>query len=201
MENTLIIFIKNPRLGKVKTRLAATLGKEKALEIYLKLLSHTRLVALATKAERNLFYSDYIDNKDEWDNELFIKHLQDQNPDLGHKMFSAFMLLKSLGKKKVMIIGSDCLELTPDISNSSFKLLDENDAIIGPATDGGYYSVGFNLEKLDEKVLIQTFLNKKWSHNNVCLEATNGFEAQSVSFALLPTLSDVDVADDVLGIL
>jgi rSAM/selenodomain-associated transferase 1 len=201
LENTLIIFIKNPGLGKAKTRLAATLGKEKAFEIYLKLLSHTREVALATHAERNLFYSDFIDTEDDWNNESFIKHLQDQNTDLGKKMFSAFLLLKSLGKKKVVIIGSDCLELTADVSNSAFKLLEEKDAIIGPAKDGGYYSIGFNFEKLGEKVLKQVFLNKKWSHSNVFLEAKNSFKANEVSYALLPTLSDVDVVEDVLGIM
>jgi rSAM/selenodomain-associated transferase 1 len=204
LENTLIIFIKNPRLGKVKTRLAATLGKEKALEIYHKLLLHTREVAIETNAERNLFYSDFINNEDDWYNQSFIKHLQHQNPDLGQKMFSAFTQLKALGKKKVVIIGSDCLELTSDISNSAFKLLDEKDAIIGPAKDGGYYSMGFNFEKLGHKaenILKQTFLNKKWSHPNVSLEAMSAFDAHGVSFALLPTLSDVDVEEDVLGMM
>ena len=188
-------------MGKAKTRLATTLGKEKAFEIYLKLLSHTREVALATLAERNLFYSDFIDTEDDWNNKSFIKHLQEQNTDLGKKMFSAFLLLKSLGKKKVVIIGSDCLELTADVSNSAFKLLEEKDAIIGPAKDGGYYSIGFNFEKLGEKVLKQVFLNKKWSHSNVFLEAKNSFKANEVSYALLPTLSDVDVVEDVLGIM
>jgi glycosyltransferase A (GT-A) superfamily protein (DUF2064 family) len=178
LENALIIFIKNPGLGKAKTRLAATLGKEKALEIYLKLLEHTREIAL--------------------------KHIQDQNPDLGQKMFSAFMLLKSLGKKKVVIIGSDCLELTSAISNKAFELLEEKDTIIGPAKDGGYYSIGFNFERLGlkaENLLKQTFLNKAWSHANVCIEAKNGFDSNGISYATLPTLSDVDVAEDVLGLL
>jgi rSAM/selenodomain-associated transferase 1 len=201
LENALIIFIKNPGLGKAKTRLAATLGKEKALEIYLKLLEHTREIALTTKAESNLFYSDYIDNHDEWSNDHFIKHIQDQNQDLGQKMFSAFMLLKSLGKKKVVIIGSDCLELTSAISNKAFELLEEKNAIMGPAKDGGYYSIGFNFEKLGDDVLKEIFLNKKWSHTNVCSEAKNGFNTNGISYATLPTLSDVDVAEDVHGLI
>jgi uncharacterized protein len=201
LENALIIFIKNPGLGKAKTRLAATLGKEKALEIYLKLLEYTRVVAIETSAERHLFYSDFINNQDEWPNELFHKHIQDQSPDLGQKMYSAFMLLKSLGIKKAVIIGSDSLELTPEISNKAFELLEENDAIIGPAKDGGYYSIGFNFGQLGtnaDKLLQKVFLHKTWSHNAVFLEAKEALEGLLVDYSLMPTLSDVDVEEDIL---
>ena len=104
MENALIIFIKNPQLGKAKTRLAATLGKEKALEIYLFLLAHTRQVAEACNTEKHLYYSEFIDEQDDWSNNIFQKHLQDQNPDLGQKMNKAFSDLATFNKLNLGLV-------------------------------------------------------------------------------------------------
>jgi rSAM/selenodomain-associated transferase 1 len=202
LENALLIFIKNPQLGKAKTRLAATIGKEKALEVYLLLLDHTRKVAMTSDAQKHLYYSEFIDDQDDWSNDTFVKHLQDQNPDLGQKMYTAFSELAKSGVKKALIIGSDCLELTPEIVNSAFKTLDQKDAIIGPAKDGGYYSMGFNFQKIEmEAVLKKAFLGKKWSHDHVLKEAKEALESFSVDYALLPTLSDVDVEADVAHLL
>ncbi|HXH99480.1 MAG TPA: hypothetical protein VNI52_04375 [Sphingobacteriaceae bacterium] len=85
MSNALIIFIRNPIPGKVKTRLALTLGDANALHIYKQLLKHTHKISLAVGAERFLFYDEYIDRADEWENEHFNKQLQSGN-DLGEKM-------------------------------------------------------------------------------------------------------------------
>lgn len=80
----LIIFIKNPELGKVKTRLAATLGPEKALTIYNQLLHHTREITENLPLPLALYYSDFIPTADEWDSHVFRKHLQ-TGSDLGEK--------------------------------------------------------------------------------------------------------------------
>ncbi|MCI5081251.1 MAG: glycosyltransferase, partial [Saprospiraceae bacterium] len=73
----LIIFIKNPELGKVKTRLAETVGDEKALDIYKALLGHTRDVALQINADRMLYYSEYApEEEDGWSEEDFQKYIQ-----------------------------------------------------------------------------------------------------------------------------
>ncbi len=87
MKNALIIFIKNPQLGRVKTRLAQTVGNETALSIYQQLLSITRTVTLSLSGTvaLHLFYSDFINHSDEFDNQWFIKHLQVGN-DLGERM-------------------------------------------------------------------------------------------------------------------
>jgi rSAM/selenodomain-associated transferase 1 len=202
LENALLIFIKNPKLGKSKTRLAATIGKEKALEIYLLLLDHTRKIALASDAEKHLYYSEFMEDQDDWSNDTFIKHLQDRNPDLGQKMYTSFSELAKSGVKKALIIGSDCLELTSEIVNTAFKILDQKDAVIGPAKDGGYYSIGFNFQKIEtEAVLKKVFLGKKWSHESVLKEAKEALESFSIEHALLPTLSDVDVEADIAHLL
>ena len=109
----LIIFIKNAEKGKVKTRLASTLGDDMALKIYYALLHHTRKVVQALPVNRLLFYSRFIHEGDDWPASDFQKHLQEGN-DLGERMVNAFALAFQ-HYQKVIIIGSDCASLTPAI--------------------------------------------------------------------------------------
>src|SRR5688572_652040 len=103
-ENALLIFVRNPELGKVKTRLAATIGNEKALKIYEELLRHTRQISEKLPVQKLLFYADEINLNDNWQPENFQKFLQPAG-DLGSKMQAAFETAFSAGAKKVIIIG------------------------------------------------------------------------------------------------
>lgn len=200
-KDALIIFIKNPQLGKVKTRLAATLGNERALEIYHILMQHTMLTTKALDAQKYVFYSDFIDANDIWDNEVFQKNIQFQTQDLGLKMASAFKHTVLQNHKKVLIIGSDCLELTPQVIEKAYMQLSHNEVVIGPAYDGGYYLIGFNFERIGNQcdaVFEQLFLNKEWSHDRVCEEAINTCIGMNFNYYLLPTLTDVDEEKDYL---
>lgn len=188
-DKALIIFIKNPEAGKVKTRLAKDVGKKNALEIYKKLLEHTRNIASAVNASRLLFYDERIFLKDDWTEELFLKFVQTGH-HLGEKMLTAFKKAFSLGNKRVVIIGSDCMELTEDTIKQAFEQLKSNDFVLGPAKDGGYYLLGMKF--LEEKL----FLNKNWSTQNVAKDTLNDiFDLQKSCF-LLAELSDVDTVDD-----
>lgn len=200
--NALIIFIKNPELGKAKTRLAATIGDKKALKVYKYLLRHTRKNAEKINTKRILFYSKFIDTNDEWKEVFFQKELQHPSPNLGDKMYDAFKKVHGQGVEKALIIGSDCFDLTPEILEQGFKILNNNEATIGKAFDGGYYTVGLNLKMLSKRVdtvLKALFLNKNWSHDDVALEAQQAFERNNLSYALLPTLSDIDNESDLKG--
>lgn len=202
--NAIIIFVKNPELGKVKTRLAATIGPEKALAIYKYLMQHTREVTSQTEADKYLFYSNKIEESDEWSNLVFHKLVQDESVDLGQKMFTAFAHLLNKGYEKVLIVGSDCLELSPEIISTAWEHLEDNSAVIGPAEDGGYYAIGFRFEKenaCDTQTLEKVFLGKQWSHHAVFDEACDALKQQQKRYALLPTLNDVDEEDDVKSIL
>jgi len=199
--NALIIFIKNPELGKVKTRLAATLGNEKALEIYHVLMAHTQKITKELAFEKYLYYSDFVDNADIWANDIYHKSIQIQGQDLGLKMAMAFKNALQLKYSKVVIIGCDCLELTNEIINEAYSQLIDNEVVIGPAFDGGYYLIGFDFQKIGkryEEVLKQVFLEKQWSHGNVCSEALISFEQLKLKIAKLPTLTDVDEEKDFL---
>lgn len=200
-ENALIIFIKNPQIGKVKTRLAATIGNEKALEVYQHLLKHTRNITENLEAEKYVFYSDFIDETDEWKNEVYQKKIQSSEPDLGVKMWSAFCEMKEKKHEKVLIIGSDCLELTKEILENCFIQLIDNEVVIGKATDGGYYLIGFDFRKIgirSEEVLNEIFLGKQWSHADVAKEAIESFRKLNLTFAEMPTLNDIDEEKDLL---
>ena len=184
----LLLFVRNPEKGKVKTRLAQDLGDDKALEIYLELLNITRAVAVTVPAERFLFYSNFIPQSDDWPEVQFQKHLQ-ANGDLGSRMEAAFQLALEAHQKAV-IIGSDCPELSPAIIEQAFAQLDDFDAVLGPANDGGYYLLGL------KTVIPDVFREMVWSTELVLAETLARLDAAGKSYALLPELSDVDHVED-----
>ena len=192
MKTALIIFVRKPELGKVKTRLAATLGDDKALEIYKELLQHTNSVALKTTADRFVFYYNQIDTDDIWAQNNFIKKLQ-ADADLGIKMSNAFSQVFEEEYEKVVIIGSDCFELTSAIISDAFEQLNENDVVIGPANDGGYYLLGM------KKLYPKFFENKQWSTVDVYQQTIADFEKEHIKYHVLVTLRDVDTEEDWLA--
>lgn len=184
----LLIFIKNPEKGKVKTRLAATVGDERALKIYRALLKYTRNLALEVASERYLFYSRFIEENDEWSGRQFHKKLQ-EGKDLGERMYRAFeWTLERHGK--AVIIGSDCATLTPAIVEEAFRRLDDHDCVIGPATDGGYYLLGLR------ETRPELFRDIPWSTDQVRSLTIERIEALGQTYFLLPELSDIDRAED-----
>jgi rSAM/selenodomain-associated transferase 1 len=201
--DAIIIFIKNPQLGKVKTRLAATVGNVRALEIYHILMQHTNVITMTlTNVEKYLFYSNFIDKKDIWENTEFHKFVQFAGQDLGLKMASAFLVTYQKKHAKVLIIGSDCLELNQGVITEAYRQLSENEVVIGPASDGGYYLIGFNFDligEVSEEVLKIMFWNREWSHERVGQEAIESCEKMRLSYTILPTLTDVDEEKDYLN--
>lgn len=188
-KNAILLFTKNPELGKVKTRLAKTIGNERALEIYKKLLTHTQSIASPIDADKFVFYSDSINNDDQWSATDYYKKLQ-FNGDLGQRMAAAFEEVFSLGYQSVCIIGSDCFELTSAIISDAFSKLENHDVVIGPTYDGGYYLLGMKL--LHEPL----FQNKNWSTDTVFSDTINDFEKLAVTAYHLEKLSDIDEEKD-----
>lgn len=193
-DRAIIIFVKNPVLGKVKTRLAKDLGPEKALAIYHQLLMLTCNAVVQVDADKHLFYSDHVDLADIWPNEHFRKYVQQPNNDLGERMYSAFEETFDKGYKKVLIIGSDCPDISAEVIEQAFAALENHDVVIGPAKDGGYYLLGMNeLEK-------EYFKGKEWSTSSVREDTISSAKALGKKFVLLEELRDVDHADDLTDI-
>jgi rSAM/selenodomain-associated transferase 1 len=186
--NALIIFIKNPEKGKVKTRLAATVGHDKALQIYLELLRHTRELAAQTATSRFLYYSQHLNEQDGWPEAFFQKRLQ-SGENLGQKMAHAFREVLQ-NHSKAVIIGSDCASLSKDIIQEAFELLDKYDFVMGPAMDGGYYLLGMR------EFHPEVFENIAWSTDEVGSETLLRIDQLGKTYSLLPLLSDIDYEED-----
>jgi len=187
-KNLLIVFTRNPELGKVKTRLAKTIGNATALKIYIFLLERTRDIAVQVSADKAVYYSVKVRENDIWDANNFQKH-QQVGEDLGIRMLHAFKNGFKAGYEKVMIIGSDLYDLTAETIENAFIALKDNEVVIGPAEDGGYYLLGMN--SLEEKV----FKNKNWGTETVRKNTLEELKDKKVF--LLGELNDVDVFEDI----
>lgn len=211
MDNALIIFIKNPIKGKVKTRIARTVGDDEALAIYLQLSEITRNNALLLMEHPDsvgwgvktyLFYDDFIEKNDEWSNDYFEKHLQ-TGKDLGERMLNAFnFVLKT--HPSACIIGSDCPTLSVEIIQQSFEQLAQFDTVLGPSTDGGYYLLGikkdtFQGENKELRLLTalhHLFDDMVWSTEHVLSNTLKRIEKNHQTVCLLPELTDIDEETD-----
>jgi len=188
-ENLLLIFIKNPEPGKVKTRLAATVGPEKAYQIYLKLLSLTIDTAMEVDADRQVWYSSYIDSEDSISETDFKKRKQ-VGKNLGARMLHAFKSGFKEGYDNIVIIGSDCPDVNPVLFEQAFNELSEYDLVIGPSADGGYYLLGMN------KLQPELFRDIDWSTERVLKQTLEKAKSISLSVASLPELNDIDTIED-----
>jgi len=189
MKNKLLIFIKNPELGKAKTRMASSIGKEKALLVYEDLLQKTRSITLPLKADRYLYYSEFIDQADAWDGNRFQKRMQVQG-DLGIRLLSACEEVEEEGFEKLILIGSDCYDLSTAHLEEAFQKLEENDMVIGPANDGGYYLLG--IKQLEKSL----FEGIDWSTDRVLKQTTDVAHAKKWKVHLLEELIDLDTFED-----
>lgn len=182
-----IVFIKNPILGKVKTRLAATIGDENALTIYKQLISKTQNILQDIDASCYIYYSDYYEI-DNWPRTMF-KMVQNGN-DLGLRMKHAFHEISSRNYDQIIIIGSDCYDLKPSIIEKGFDLLDDMDVVIGPSLDGGYYLLGMNTF---HPTLFQEI---EWSTEFVCEQTIQQITKAGLNYQRLPLLNDIDTEED-----
>ncbi len=190
-ENLLLIFTRNPELGKCKTRLAATVGDESALDIYKFLLNHTVSITKDVNAAKQTWYSVKIRKDDIWHSSFFDKRLQ-QGSDLGIRMANAFQEGFTSKHERIIIIGSDMYDLSKADIEKAFDILKTKDFVIGPAEDGGYYLLGMKIFKAN------IFYNKSWGTNTVLRDTLNDLKEEDVH--LLEERNDVDMYEDIAGI-
>ncbi|MBW8049502.1 MAG: glycosyltransferase [Cytophagales bacterium] len=192
MKELLIIFVKNPIKGKVKTRLAKTIGDDKALLVYQSLLRYTNSVTKNMGVSKAVYYSDFIPENDIWTDGVFLKYLQ-KGENLGERMKNSFELAFEQHYQSVVIIGTDCPTLSQKIIEDGFSKLKIFDFVTGPATDGGYYLLGLNDRIPAWRSILQ---NKKWSTNTVFKETMNDIQKLNKTVCVLQKLSDIDTEKD-----
>jgi len=186
--DVLLLLVKNPIKGTAKTRLAKSVGVDKAHEVYLQLLAHTRNITQTLPCKKWLYYSKFVE-QDEWFDAYYRKRTQVAG-DLGEKMKAVFKEAFDAGFKRAVIIGSDCGELTSEIIQEGFAALDKNDIVIGPAKDGGYYLLGMNA--------FYPFLfdDMEWSTERLIEQTIVAIEQENKTFIKLEALNDVDEYED-----
>lgn len=190
-QNLLIILTRNPELGKCKTRLAAKVGDETALDIYKFLLDKTVSFTKNLKVEKWVFYSETIWQDDIWDEDTYQKKLQ-VGADLGQRMLNAFQEGFNSGFEKIIIIGSDMYHLSQADMEEAFLRLNDHDYVVGPAEDGGYYLLG--MKSLKKEV----FQHKDWGTDSVLSDTLRDLESGSIF--MLPEKNDVDYYEDIKDI-
>jgi len=190
-KNLLLIFTRNPQLGKCKTRLAATVGDETALDIYKFLLDHTVSITQDLIAAKQVWYSEEIWEDDIWDTSYYNKKLQQGN-DLGIRMDNAFQEGFASGFERIIVIGSDMYDLDQNDLENAFLQLKENDFVIGPAKDGGYYLLGMKTFKPE------LFEHKDWGNETVLKDTLKNLKNEK--HHILEERNDVDIYEDIKDI-
>ena len=190
MKRRLIVFLKAPRAGLVKTRLAAGMGPAGALHAYERLVQ-TLLESLTTieKVELRFAPDDSAGEVRRWLREGWTSRAQGAG-DLGERLCRAFRDAFAAGARRVVVIGSDCPDVTPADIETAWAALSTNDVVLGPATDGGYWLIG--LRALHEPI----FRGIHWSTSSVLAQTLAICQQRGLTAHRLRELSDVDTEED-----
>jgi rSAM/selenodomain-associated transferase 1 len=193
-ENLLIVFVKYPAPGTVKLRLAQHIGAETAAAVY-RQIAETVIKNTVPYSAAGYTVEICFSPQDaetllrEWlsDNRLFYPQ---KGTGLGARMLNAFVCAFESGFKRVILIGSDCPDISRQIILQGFAHLQQKDIVIGPAYDGGYYLIGLRQQR--EEI----FQDIEWGTEKVFQQTCDKIKAAGLSFSLLPTLRDVDRVED-----
>ncbi|MGB0915147.1 MAG: TIGR04282 family arsenosugar biosynthesis glycosyltransferase [Crocinitomicaceae bacterium] len=186
-DNLLIVFAKNIILGKVKTRLAKTVGDNAAFEVYKRLFDITQQESLKAKnCDLHVYFSDVV-IESAWPNtEKFVQ----SGDDLGQRMMNAFEDGFAKGYKRIIGVGSDLPDLTAEVMESGLKALKSSDTVFGPSEDGGYYLIGMR------QSTPCIFENKPWSTEELLNITLAELQENGYSTETLITLNDIDNIED-----
>jgi len=189
-ENALIIFLKYPKAGEVKTRLASVLGNVLTHKLYQCFLTDIATMTHHVNAQIMIAYSGPA-------NAAFVDFpgvpcIQQRGRDIGERMFYAFEEVLALGFERVALIGSDAPDLPASMINDAFEILRSVDIVLGPSTDGGYYLAACNRDSLCQSM----FSSIPWSTDRVFSETQQRIYDEGLVSAELQTWPDIDDFDD-----
>jgi rSAM/selenodomain-associated transferase 1 len=202
-----IFFCKYPEVGKVKTRLAKTIGYELSTELYKAILNH---VIRKFPKENTVIFLDDESYKKEIKEPYFKKSFSEyriykqRGKDLGEKMANAFLEIFSLYKHidYIFLTGSDVPEYDYVIVKKYFDILikESYDSCIVPSNDGGYSMIGFSKKfyKKNKTIIYELFKNIEWSTENVLSKQLKYFKDYKLKYKIFEPLNDLDDFDDLL---
>ena len=182
----LIIFLKVPKPGLVKTRLAASVGADRACEIYRRLVEKL-LVNLDSidEIELRIAPDDGVSVCGDWVKKGWGLRPQGDG-DLGARMSRAFEEAFQRGYDRVVAIGSDCPYVQVPHIKEAFSVLKQDDMVIGPATDGGYWLIGMRA------FYPELFHGIDWSTEAVLGQTLGLAKESGLSMNLMEILEDID---------
>lgn len=192
-ESIILLFIKAPVRGQVKSRLAAAIGEEAALELYKNFILDSIDTVKTTGYPFRICY--YPPDAGPAVSSWLAGHyclMPQQGNDLGERMENAFIRCFSEGFERAILIGSDLPDLAPAVLQEAMASLAEHDVVIGPASDGGYYLIGFHKNTL----VPQVFHGMPWSTETVFQKTTAILKNSAFSIAQAPKWNDVDTVED-----
>jgi rSAM/selenodomain-associated transferase 1 len=188
----ILLFLKFPEPGRVKTRLAQSVGYIRAAEIYHKMVAHVVSSLPANDPVTVMFDPpDAETAMRAWLAPIraSFRFAPQCAGDLGARLTAAFHSAFIGGAQKVAAIGGDCLDLDTASFEATWHALDTHDAVIGPATDGGYYLIASSRA-------LPLFDSISWSSPSVLAQTLALAEKNRLRVHLLPTLHDIDTGDD-----
>jgi len=188
-----LILVKAPERGRVKTRLAVSIGQDGAVDLYRRFVEDllTMLDTLGVEvaccyqpagAEATLL---------QWLG-CHRRLVPQRGVDLGQRMQNAFRYVFEKGMSRAVLIGSDSPDLAPGIIEQALDALQTRDAVIGPSSDGGYYLLGFTAERF----LSEVFEDICWSTDCVCDQTLRVLDRYERDVFVLPQWHDIDTRSD-----
>ncbi len=192
ISKAVIVFLKVPEKGKVKTRLSKSFDNDFVVNLYKGFVLDT-LAALQTTAEIKLYF--WPSNKEEILREWLgngYAFCRQKGEDLGQRMANAFGEMFNSGYDTVLLLGTDIPEITHHIIELAFKELKTHDAVIGPSSDGGYYLIGFDSTGFSSEI----FQDIQWSTRRVFNQTMSAVDKTGLRCKCLPELNDIDTRED-----
>lgn len=189
-KDALILFLRYPEYGVVKTRLAVALGEDLTYELYTCFLADLAVMVREVEAEKIIVYSGP-------ENAVFpdfpgLRLIRQRGKDIGERMYSAFLDVFALGFERAALIGSDCPDLPARLVNDAFKKLTVSNVVFGPGMDGGYYLAGCTRDHLRPSI----FSGVSWSTDSVLSETRQRVAKAGLVCSQLEKWSDIDEIED-----
>lgn len=189
----ILIFVKYPEPGSVKTRLAKNIGSESAALLYRNMAEGIIYDLSKLTQYRKIIFFDPPERRNEVTHWLKISGLSfvaQEGNSLGERMSNAFGHAFSIGAEKAVVVGTDCPQITAQTIINAFEKLETSEAVIGPSHDGGYYLLGMR------RLILELFHDIDWSTNLVFDQTMKKLRHNGIKSECLEMLRDVDTIED-----
>jgi rSAM/selenodomain-associated transferase 1 len=193
MKQALNLFFKYPEKGKVKTRLSSRLNSDFVVSLYRELIRD--IIKTGRMADADLILSISSTSEKtvhDYESEFGARTFLQRGDDLGERMYHSLEDVFLSGYEQCVLIGSDIPDISPPLINKAFDKLSASDIVLGPGSDGGYYLLGLNREKLHRGI----FEKIRWSSGNVLDKTLENISKLKLSYRLLDELNDIDDLED-----